>query len=61
MFVGRPLESTYITDVWQTFNILSFVTKPRHTLEAKNMRLKFERSWVHKLRTPLPYGLNGMD
>ena len=61
--IGRHFNSSGHTgkdDQVKTF-ILAFVTKPKHSEEAKNMRLRFERSWIHKLRTPLPHGLNSMD
>lgn len=42
-------------------HILAFITKPSDTNEALNMRLKFERDWIYRLRTSLPHGLNAMD
>lgn len=41
--------------------ILAFVTAPPDSKDALNMRLKFEFSWIHRLRTSLPMGLNSMD
>ena len=41
--------------------ILAFITMPSNSNEALHMRLKFERSWIYRLRTSLPYGLNSMD
>ena len=42
-------------------HILSFITAPPDSPEARKMRLKFELSWIYKLRTSLPMGLNSMD
>ena len=41
--------------------ILAFITKPPKSEEANKMRKKFENSWVYKLRTSIPYGLNSKD
>ena len=44
-----------------TSHILAFITKPCNTSAAQEMRLKFERDWIFRLRTSLPHGLNAMD
>ena len=44
-----------------TSHILAFITKPSNTSAAQQMRLKFEREWIYRLRTNLPHGLNAMD
>ena len=44
-----------------TSHILAFITKPSNTSAALQMRLKFERDWIYRLRTNLPHGLNAMD
>ena len=44
-----------------TSHILAFITKPSNTSAALQMRLKFEREWIYRLRTNLPHGLNAMD
>ena len=41
--------------------ILAFITAPPDSKDALKMRLKFELSWIHRLRTSLPMGLNSMD
>ena len=42
-------------------HILSFMSKPSDTSAALQMRLKFERDWIFRIRTNLPHGLNVMD
>ena len=44
-----------------TAYILAFITAPPNSKDALKMRLKFEFSWMHRLRTSLPMGLNSMD
>ena len=44
-----------------TSHILAFITKPSNTSAAQQMRLKFEREWIYRLRTNLTHGLNAMD
>ena len=61
--IGRHFNSPGHTgDVGQmkTF-ILAFVTLPPNSEGALQLRLRFERSWIFKLRTSLPHGLNSMD
>ena len=61
--MGRHFNTTgHSGDTKQvTTYILAFVTLPGDTNGALQMRLKFERHWIFKLRTSLPHGLNSMD
>ena len=41
--------------------ILAFITPPSNSSDALRMRLRVENSWIYRLRTSLPLGLNAMD
>ena len=61
--IGSHFNTTgHSGDIKQvTTYILAFITLPGDTNGALQMRLKFERHWIFKLRTSLPHGLNSMD
>ena len=42
-------------------SVLEFIKLPPQSEAAKNLRLKIEKNWIHKLRTPAPLGLNIFD
>ena len=44
-----------------TINVLEFIRLPPHSLKALELRLKIEKSWIHRLRCPAPRGLNIFD
>ena len=54
-----PSHSPDVTQIRS--HILAFITKPSNTSAALQMRLKFERDWIYRLRTNLPHGLNALD
>ena len=41
--------------------ILAFITPPSNSSDALQMRLRVENSWIYRLWTSLPLGLNTMD
>ena len=41
--------------------VLEFIKPHPNSSKAKKLRLKFEKNWIHTLRTPAPQGLNWMD
>ena len=42
-------------------SVLAFITLTPHSDQALRMRLKVEKTWIHKMRCPAPYGLNIFD
>jgi hypothetical protein len=41
--------------------VLDFINLHPCSPQAKQLRLKVEKNWIHKLRTPAPQGMNMMD
>ena len=42
-------------------SVLKFISAGPNTPQGKKMRDESELSWIHRLRTALPHGLNSMD
>lgn len=61
--IGRHYNSPNHTGEYNQVRtyILAFITNPPNSDGALAMRLNFERSWIFKLRTSMPHGLNSMD
>ena len=42
-------------------HILDFIHQPPESTGAAHLRNKIELNWIHRLKTPTPWGLNMMD